>query len=321
MKIKSLKKKSYKGKVYNLGVGNDNTPWDQRTYVANGLVIHNCYMDSTAKGKHTPASDILKWLEEFTYKPYQVALGGGEPNTHPEFISLLRQIREDLGIVPNYTTSGIGSTKPLLKATDKYCGGVSVSYHPHMNENTFLSIYSKYREALSRAHLNVHVIADKNVIENIQSVMKVDDPNLSIILLAYYPIGRGTEESIMGYNLYNRELPAFLKSIKDKVKINFSEGLLPYFLSRPDILGSSINGWISMEGRFSAYLDQNHGLHSSSFSTRYANREKSLQKQWEDFYSFYCGDICAYCPMNDRCSSDGTDASHFLMCKRQSFNE
>ena len=37
----------------------------------------------------------------------QIALGGGNPNQHPQFVEILRLIRE-AGIVPSYTSNGEG---------------------------------------------------------------------------------------------------------------------------------------------------------------------------------------------------------------------
>ena len=60
-----------------------------------------CYMDSTCKGKHH--TDILGKIDSYFGKmsdnerPFQVAIGGGEPTTHPEFIECLAKF-SDLGI-------------------------------------------------------------------------------------------------------------------------------------------------------------------------------------------------------------------------------
>ena len=61
----------------------------------------------------------------------QVALGGGNPNQHPDFIQIIKMTRE-LGIIPSYTTNGKGLTEKILKASQKFCGAVAVSlYEPY----------------------------------------------------------------------------------------------------------------------------------------------------------------------------------------------
>jgi radical SAM protein with 4Fe4S-binding SPASM domain len=57
---------------------------------------------------------------------FQVALGGGNPNQHPQFPEILRLTREKYGIVPNYTTNVRGRTPLVIEATAKYCGAVAV---------------------------------------------------------------------------------------------------------------------------------------------------------------------------------------------------
>ena len=47
----------------------------------------------------------------------QVALGGGNPNQHPDFCEILRSTREEYGIVPSYTTNGRGLTQDVIESS------------------------------------------------------------------------------------------------------------------------------------------------------------------------------------------------------------
>lgn len=92
-------------------------------------------------------------------KPFQVALGGGNPNQHPDFVNILKKFNE-LQIVPNYTTNGMGLTDKILEATQQYCGGVAVSCHPHLRKYWELGA-----KELSKAKIQLsyhHIIGDKN---------------------------------------------------------------------------------------------------------------------------------------------------------------
>ena len=53
MKIKSIRRVHYTGPVYNIA-----TPPNQN-YIANGVLVHNCYQDSTPAGKHADR-DLLR---------------------------------------------------------------------------------------------------------------------------------------------------------------------------------------------------------------------------------------------------------------------
>lgn len=66
-----------------------------------------CYQGSTPEGKHANSDyvrSLLYTLGELNV--FEVALGGGEPTTHPDFIQFLNTARWK-GIVPNFTTKTI----------------------------------------------------------------------------------------------------------------------------------------------------------------------------------------------------------------------
>ncbi len=130
-----------------------------------------CYMDSKSSDKQY--ENVLKKIENFfgclsdNQKPFQIAYGGGNPNQHPDFIKVLEKTVE-LGIVPNYTTNGMGLTDEILEATTKYCGGVAVSTHPHL--------YKIWTEAVNKFSLygvetNLHIIiSDKESIDSFLNI-------------------------------------------------------------------------------------------------------------------------------------------------------
>ena len=76
IKIKSIDKIPYKGKVYNIEVE------DNHNYFCNNILISNCHEGSSPLGKH---GDILSpsWLDKL--HPYcELAIGGGNPLSHPD---------------------------------------------------------------------------------------------------------------------------------------------------------------------------------------------------------------------------------------------
>lgn len=91
-----------------------------------------CYQNSTAKGKHADFEFIACVLDRLgDMNVFEVALGGGEPTEHPNFISILRTCKAN-GITPNFTT---GSTEwldsvKIVKAVNECVGAFafSVSY-------------------------------------------------------------------------------------------------------------------------------------------------------------------------------------------------
>lgn len=96
-----------------------------------------CYTDASTYGVNYSKvpQKVLKWFGSMTpnQRPFQVAIGGGgEPTLHPEFPQVLYNFAT-MGIVPNYTTNGMHLSKDILTATKNYCGGVALSYHPHID--------------------------------------------------------------------------------------------------------------------------------------------------------------------------------------------
>lgn len=97
-----------------------------------------CYRKSDSSGLHMSLEDYREVMVQAKgMHVFQVALGGGNPNQHPEFPEILRITREDFGIVPNYTTNGRGLTPDVISATARYVGAVAVSaYAPKLGART-----------------------------------------------------------------------------------------------------------------------------------------------------------------------------------------
>lgn len=133
-----------------------------------------CYMDSVDTEPHY--ENIVEKFKNFFHpmtmnqRPFQIAFGGGNPNEHPDFPELL-QATYDMGILPNYTTNGLGMTNEIIQKTIETCGGVAVSTHKHLHWRD--SVYKlfglkdiMYRPTdLPKFRLNLHlIISDTNSI-------------------------------------------------------------------------------------------------------------------------------------------------------------
>lgn len=284
-----------------------------------------CYMDSTTKGKHAPKSllnEIFLGLDE---APYQIAYGGGEPTAHPDFPWFLEVTRKS-GSVPNYTTAGHILRDEVFDATNKYCGGVALTYHAFKGPEYFKKTYETWRRRLDpRVQLNIHVIFDKDVADNLLDLKEMGLSNLHVVLLAYYPVGRANWEGIAPKGVYDVTLPAALKTVTEAgFKIAFSEGLLPYFLSHqfPEV---NTTFACQQEGLFSCYVDDKGRVSHSSFSPAtdedkmsiYTTRFQEIWNQlsnWSD--RFDPCDTCAY-----KASCHIPHESHYLLCKFAEHNQ
>ena len=225
-----------------------------------------CYQDSTADQLEAPMELIESLLTAFDEPPYQIAYGGGSPTTHSEFSAILRLTRE-AGIVPNYTTEGLGVTKEVADATNLYCGGVSMTYHSWKGEDWFTKMFAKFNDKI-HVQKNIHLIFDRDVVKNLDFLVDLQESmstTLSVILLAYYPdVGRGTAELLPSHSTLHVDFPESCKrAVESGMKVAFSEGLLPYFLRR-NLL--DVSNAMASEGRYSCYISEYGAMRKSSFT-------------------------------------------------------
>lgn len=153
-----------------------------------------CYTSATKHGSNfeniiEKAKDVWGSIEQ-NHRPFQIAIGGaGESTIHPQWVEFVKTVHE-LGIVPNYTTNGMHLSEAVLKATEDYCGGVAVSYHPHI-KTTFNNAINKFSTIKTR--LNVHlIIGDKKSLMDAQAIYETyKDVIEYFVMLPYQAHGRG----------------------------------------------------------------------------------------------------------------------------------
>jgi hypothetical protein len=273
-----------------------------------------CYTDRKPRLRHAPKELVPKLLKSLHEIPYQIAIGGGEPTIHPDFIWILKQARE-LGTVPNFTTAGTNLTKKVIEAANNFCGGVALTYHAWKGFDWFAERYRLLKKRLT-CQLNVHLIADTDVVGNLRALtdFQKEVGPINLVLLAYYPdVGRASLDRLMDRTTYSKKLPEVLGDAKaGGMWIAFSEGLLPYFVSRPE-LGIITTFAAPCEGVFSCYVDPKGFMSLSSFNTEPPRDDAvsvldggSAQKMWEElrYYGDSRGDGCYDdCEGRTRCSA------------------
>ena len=154
-----------------------------------------CYTSATKNGKNfddivQKAKDIWGSVPENS-RPFQIAIGGaGESTIHPDWVEFVKTVNE-LGITPNYTTNGMHLSDEILNATEKYCGGVAVSYHPHIKNVFNEAIY----KLANRTRLNVHlIIGSSESLMDAQAIYETYKDKLEyFVMLPYQAAGRGKQ--------------------------------------------------------------------------------------------------------------------------------
>jgi hypothetical protein len=195
-----------------------------------------CYQDSKKDDSHyeNVVEKVNKFFGAMTenQRPFQVAIGGGEPTLHPDFIKILKAFHE-LGIMPNYTTNGMWKDKifskrhRLLKGTKEYCGGVAVSCHPHLkNYWEWASMAYNNMEIMLNFHI---IISDKESIDYFSGIYdKWNEKVKCFVLLPYTALGRAEPKEI-DWDYLVTKLPS------DVSKIAFGANFYPYLQKTPEI--------------------------------------------------------------------------------------
>lgn len=217
----------------------------------------------------------------------QVALGGGNPNQHSEFISFLK-IAKKHHIVASYTTNGQGMTEEIYQAT-KLCGGaIAISwYPPYINVIKVIEECGKYGICA-----NIHFVLYEESLSEALALLNSDKLPWNyinaIIYLNYKPIGKKIYKGLQDDEKWNH----FLKKVLmfEKCKIGFDSCMISWLTKNKElIVEESID--FCEAGRFSAFISEKGFMYPCSFlcqDTMCGENilEKSLIEIWQNGNSF-----------------------------------
>lgn len=157
-----------------------------------------CYRKSAEDGSHMSLAnyeEIIRQAKDL--HAVQVALGGGNPNQHPDFPAILRLTRERYGIVPNYTTNGRGLTEPVLDASARFCGAVAVSAYAPYTETAAAIEHLKARGIPTNIHFMLTSQSVDTAIEWLQSPPAFVRAADALVFLNYKPVGRAVDQRLL----------------------------------------------------------------------------------------------------------------------------
>lgn len=92
-----------------------------------------CYQSSTKKGKHASFESIKECLDVLSsLKVFEVAIGGGNPVSHPNFVEILEYAKSK-GITPNFSTRDVSflDNKEMSDRILRSCGNFAFSVDPN----------------------------------------------------------------------------------------------------------------------------------------------------------------------------------------------
>lgn len=268
-----------------------------------------CYRNSSINGRHMSLEEYESILSQLkSSHTYQIALGGGNPNQHPDFIEILRMTREDYGIVPSYTTNGMGLTEEIIDASKLYCGAVAVSYYEPVEE--FIEALIKIKDMGIKTNIH-YLLTSKsigNAIKLIESPPKYLEGINAMVFLNYKPVGKKSDESLL--LKHSSRVEEFFIQINNhdlrKFKIGFDScsisGIVKYLQYNPLFIESC------EAGRFSAFISENMKLYPCSFMESKLKginlKDNSICDSWlksEEFVALresirnnQCHDTCSF---------------------------
>jgi len=168
-----------------------------------------CYKDNgtdSIKTKHMSTDTFKKLFSKLPETVCQIAFGITDINANPDFWNIMSYSRSN-GVIPNYTTNGIGVDERVARSTAEICGAVAVSRS--VSRDICYEAIKKYTSA-KMTQVNMHfMLADEtfsdaiNTIYDIASDARLKDMN-AIVFLQYKPKGKnvGKFHSISSINKY-----------------------------------------------------------------------------------------------------------------------
>ncbi len=161
----------------------------------------HCYANAVPDGAHVPLEDVELVIRQCRDSGVcQLALGGGEPLSHPHIREILALCRE-AGVVPNLSTNGMHLGVGLLAAMRHCCGAVALSLEGvgetfarwrRTGFEHFKEALERLRAARIRTVLQVTLsAANFDELDDIAEFCLSRPQLYGVIFLAYKPVGRG----------------------------------------------------------------------------------------------------------------------------------
>lgn len=224
-----------------------------------------CYQGSTTRGEHAHLNvvkDLISILEDA--KTFEVALGGGEPTMHPNFVEILKLFR-DSRIVPNFTTKSTHWIKDdnLRNSILAHAGSFAFSVENGKEAEDVIK--------LCKAHnigdrwdegpkLVLHYVMGVGTEQDFKDVLAAAaEEYIEVTLLGYKTNGRGhlvEPKNTGNWVSYVTNLHAEGKC----PKLGIDTKLAQDSVSELDAAGISKKLYYTEEGKFSMYIDAVNGL-------------------------------------------------------------
>ena len=258
-----------------------------------------CYKDSTPDGKLMSIEEYCQVLDSLQSHEYgtvfQIAIGGGEPLEHPDFMKIVEETIKR-GIVLNFTTNGQHLTKDICSALKGKLGAMAISASS-INDLKRIRLAIDCAEGLK---VNIHYILSRSSIEEATKIVNGTYNDLlrginAIVFLTYKPAGRGSKIHLLRLDAETQAFVNAVKSPQTSCKIGFDACFVPMLIRGKAVRNEMVD--TCEGGFFSVYIDENMRVSPCSFS---GSRDSYSLKEF-DFYDIWLNKLQLY---RDRVKND-----------------
>jgi len=215
-----------------------------------------CYQDSTVAGKHANYKTISDMYWECQRSGvFEVALGGGEPTLHPNFLDIIKGFKE-FGVTPNFTTKNKNWYKKVdfVQTVLDNCGGwahsVTNDYEVKEIVTLHQAMWALYDKPYPQPKLSFQYIPDAYDLSNFKAVLDAVPPYLTLTLLGYKEVGRGKTRPYTHHDWLD-----LIKKMEYRPTIAIDTQMAKQYKDQLDKHKISSKMYYTQEGRFSMYID------------------------------------------------------------------
>lgn len=284
-----------------------------------GQCTVDCYQTGhDVKKSHISLENYKKIIDQSKGLTLEIALGGrGDPNLHPDFEEILKYTRDN-GIVPNYTTSGLGLTDEHVEITKKYVGAVAVS--AYFKDHTIKAV-RKFIDAGIKT--NIHFVLSNESIDTAIDIFENPEKHEwlngieAFVCLTFKPTGNGSGKNDKVLKYGDPKVEKFF-NIVDNKKLPFKIGFdsctnshIATYMKKYN--SSSVHACDS--SLFSAYISPEmimtpcsfdqaflYGMNLNNISVKDAWNSLPFEK-FRDLHKKGCKSACSSCSKhNDVCN-------------------
>jgi hypothetical protein len=220
-----------------------------------------CYQDSVPKGKHANFSNILDVVKAMSdAEVFEVAIGGGEPTSHPKFIKILDKIKYH-GMVANFSSKNYAYfTDARLEELKDKIGAIGISVSSVADAKKYVDITTRACTKLSNtfftSRLMMHYVLDQHPMSNLVEILNVlgqaNEIKHHILLLGKKSGGR-SDGNVIDNTGWSILLNEYIK--RNSLELDISIDTLMVNRYPYDLKSIDKEHYHSEEGRFSVYVD------------------------------------------------------------------